>query len=81
MANGYRIKGLKPKPVFPIAVRVESSYASGGAADPDESTTGPLPKFIVDEVEFLTGGAVGSRGSYWAEIYAAGRATFGARGA
>jgi hypothetical protein len=70
LANGYRIKGLKPKPVFPIAVRVESSYASGGAADPDESTTGPLPKFIVDEVEFLTGGAVGSRGSYWAEIYA-----------
>jgi hypothetical protein len=70
LANGYRIKGLKPTPVFPVAVRVESAYASGGAADPDESASGPLPKFIVDEVEFLTGGAVGSRGSYWAEIYA-----------
>jgi hypothetical protein len=70
LAAGYRIKGLKPKPVFPVAVRVESTYASGGAADPDESASGPLPKVIVDEVEFLTGGAVGSRGSYWAEIYA-----------
>ncbi|HEX3466679.1 MAG TPA: hypothetical protein VHT05_01110 [Candidatus Elarobacter sp.] len=70
LAAGYRIPGLKPKPVFPVAVRVESSYASGGAADPDDATTGPLPKFIVNEVEFLTGGAMGTRGSYWAEIYA-----------
>ncbi len=70
LANGYRIKGLVPKPVFPVAVRVESTYASGGAADPDESPSGSLPKTIVDEVEFLTGGAVGARGSYWAEVYA-----------
>ena len=70
LADGYRIKGLKPKDVFPVAVRVESSYASAGAADPDETGHGPLPKTIVDEVELLTGGAVGARGSYWAEIYA-----------
>jgi hypothetical protein len=70
LANGYRIRGLPPKSAFPVAVRVEMNYASGGAADPDEAATGPLPKAIVNEVEFLTGGALGSRGSYWAEIYA-----------
>jgi len=70
LANGYRIPGVKPKPAFPVAVRVESTYASGGAADPDEAGHGPLPKAIVDEVELLTGGAIGTRGSYWAEAYA-----------
>ncbi len=70
MANGYRIRGLSPKPVFPVAVRVETSYASGGVADPDEAGSGPLPKAIVDEVELLTGGSLGKRGSYWAEVYA-----------
>lgn len=70
LANGYRIRGLAPKSAFPVAVRVEANYASGGAADPDESPTGPLPKAIVNEVELLTGGALGSRGTYWAEIYA-----------
>jgi hypothetical protein len=69
LANGYRISGLKPNPAFPIAVRVELAYASGGAADPDESKAGPLPRTIVDEVEFLSGGSLGSRGSYWVEPY------------
>ena len=69
LANGYRIPGIKPKPAFPVAVRVELGYASAGAADPDE-IKGPLPKTIVNEVEFLMGGAVGSRGSYWVEPYA-----------
>jgi hypothetical protein len=50
-------------------VRTDITYASGGAADPDE-VRGPLPKAIVDEVEFLTGGSLGARGSYWAEQYA-----------
>jgi hypothetical protein len=68
LANGYRIPGVKPKPAFPVAVRVESDYASAGAADPDD-VKGPLPKTIVNEIELLTGGAVGSRGSYWFEPY------------
>lgn len=69
LANGYRLPGVKPKPAFPVAVRVEVDYASAGAADPDE-IKGPLPKTIVNEVEFLMGGSVGSRGSYWLEPYA-----------
>jgi hypothetical protein len=68
LANGYRIKGLKPKPAFPVALRVELAYASAGTADP--SATAPLPKAIVDEVEFLMGGSLGPRSSYFAEVYA-----------
>jgi hypothetical protein len=69
LANGYRIPGIKPKAAFPVAVRVELDYASAGAADPDD-IKGPLPKTIVNEVEFLMGGSVGSHGSYWVEPYA-----------
>jgi hypothetical protein len=68
LANGYRIRGLKPKLVFPAAVRVEINYASAGAADPD-AIKGPLPKTIVNEVQLLIGGPVGARGSYWLEPY------------
>jgi hypothetical protein len=67
-ADGYRIPGIKPKPAFPISMRVEVDYASAGAADPDE-IKGPLPKTIVNEVEFLMGGSVGTRASYWLEPY------------
>jgi hypothetical protein len=67
LANGYRLPGLRPKPVFPIAVKVELAYSS--AAEEDEGG-GKLPKAIVDEVELLSGGAIGSRGSYFAEVYA-----------
>jgi hypothetical protein len=66
LANGYRIRGLTPKPAFPVALRVELAYASGGS---DDSGSGSLPKTIVDEVELLLGGAAGSRGTYWAEGY------------
>jgi len=69
LANGYRLPGIKPKPAFPVAMRVEVDYASAGAADPDD-VKGPLPKTIVNEVEFLMGGALGSRASYWVEPYA-----------
>jgi hypothetical protein len=69
LANGYRIPGVKPKDAFPIAVRVETNYASAGAADPDD-VKGPLPKTIVNEVEFLIGGSAGPRASYWVEPYA-----------
>ncbi len=70
LARGYRIRGLAPKPAFPVALRVETAYAGAGAADPDDAKGGPLPKTIVDEVELLAGGSVGPRGSYWAEVYA-----------
>ena len=71
LANGYRIPGLKPKAdVEPVAVRIQTQYASAGTGDPDQPGNAPLPKWIVDEVEFLTGGSVGTRGSYWAEQYA-----------
>jgi hypothetical protein len=68
LANGYRIPGVKAKGAFPLAVRVETNYASAGAADPDE-IKGPLPKTIVNEVELLMGGSIGDHGSYWVEPY------------
>lgn len=68
LANGYRLPGVKPKPAFPVALRFETNYAGTGAVDPDD-VKGPLPKTIVDEVELLMGGSVGSRGSYWVEAY------------
>jgi hypothetical protein len=64
--NGYRLPGVKPKPAFPIAVRVQLAYASGTGGEGEAK----LPKAVVDEVEILTGGAVGKRGSYFAELYA-----------
>jgi hypothetical protein len=69
LANGYQLPGLKAKGAFPVAVRIETNYASAGAADPDE-IKGPLPKTIVNEIEFLTGGNIGTHGSYWVEPYA-----------
>lgn len=68
LANGYRIPRIVPKAAFPVAVRVEADYASAGAADPDE-VRGGLPKTIVNEIELLSGGSVGERGSYWVEPY------------
>jgi hypothetical protein len=65
LANGYRIPGLKAKPAFPAAVRVQVGYSS--AAPPADA---PLPRVIVDELEFLIGGSAGMRGSYFAELYA-----------
>jgi hypothetical protein len=66
LANGYRIRGLKPKPAFPLAVRLQTGYSSAGSAEGEAA----LPKTVVDEVEVLLGGAAGSRGSYFAELYA-----------
>ena len=62
LASGYRIPGGRAKGVFPVAGRIEFGYASSGES-------GTLPKTIVDEVELLTGGAIGDRVSYWAEAY------------
>jgi hypothetical protein len=69
LANGYRIPGVKPGGAFPVAVRTDITYQDAGVADPDATTTGPLPNVIVNEVELLTGGSFGSRASYWFEQY------------
>jgi hypothetical protein len=60
-ANGYRLPGTAPRPVFPVAVKVNLQYGS--------ETSGGLPKAVVDEIEVLTGGSIGRRGSYFAEQY------------
>lgn len=64
-ANGYRIGALKPRPAFPIAVKLQAAYSS---APPDPAA--PLPKTILDEVELLAAGTLGTRGAYFIEIYA-----------
>jgi hypothetical protein len=64
-ANGYRIGTLKPRPVFPVAIKLQGEYSSA-PADP----AAPLPKFIVDEIELLSAGTIGARGAYFVEIYA-----------
>ena len=60
--NGFRL----PHPgrqAVPVAVKVNLMYSSD--ADP-----GGLPKAIVDEVEILTGGAIGAHLNYFLEQYA-----------
>ncbi len=62
LARGYRLPGQPPRATFPIAVKVNLQYAS--------DASGGLPKAVVDELELLSGGAIGKRGSYFAEQYA-----------
>lgn len=62
LRSGFRL----PQPArgaVPLAVKVNLAYTS----DPDPSG---LPKAIVDEVELLTGGAIGNRVNYFVEQYA-----------
>ena len=59
--RGYRLPGGARRGAFPAAVKVNLAYASDGA--------GSLPKAVVDEVEVLVGGPIGTRGSYFAEQY------------
>lgn len=62
--RGYWIPGAVPRAVTPpVAVKVNLAYSS------DADSTG-LPKAIVDEVELLTGGAIGRRFNYFLEQYA-----------
>jgi hypothetical protein len=68
LANGYRLPGAPARPAFPVAVKAELAYSSA-PGDADDGG-GRLPKAIVDEVELLTGGGLGKRGSYFAEVYA-----------
>lgn len=64
LADGYRLPGRSASSahVAPVAVKVNLAYTS----PPDP--TG-LPKATVDEVEVLTGGAVGRSTSYFIEQY------------
>jgi hypothetical protein len=61
-ASGYRLPGSAPGGTFPVAIKVNLQYGS--------ERSGGLPKAVVDEVEVLTGGSFGKRGSYFAEQYA-----------
>ena len=70
LAHGYRIPGLQPKGAAPVAIKTQLGYTSGTTGgDADSTHTGPLPKLVVNEVEALMGGSLGSRTSYWAETY------------
>ena len=70
LARGYRIPGLSPKNTTPFALKVKLGYTSAtSGGDADATTTGPLPKATVAEVELLVGGSVGKRTSYFAETY------------
>ena len=67
-AAGYRIPGVTPGPVFPLAMKLNLVAANRNqGSGPDGQG---LPKAIVDEVELLTAGTAGSRGSYFIEQYA-----------
>ncbi|HEV3085940.1 MAG TPA: hypothetical protein VGX96_01850 [Candidatus Elarobacter sp.] len=60
-ARGYALPGLPQRGAFPVAIKVNLQYGS----DPQPG----LPKAVVDEVELLSGGTLGKRGSYFAEQY------------
>lgn len=62
LAAGYRLPGLRPKAAFPVSTKLNFIYTS-------EPSGTQLPKAVVDEIEILTGGSIGSRLSYFAEQY------------
>lgn len=62
MERGFRLP-VAGREALPIAVKVNLAYSS----DPGE---GGLPKAVVDEVELLTGGAIGKHLNYFLEQYA-----------
>jgi hypothetical protein len=59
--NGFRLPSAA-RNALPVAVKVNLAYSS--------DAEGGLPKAVVDEVELLTGGALGSRFNYFIEQYA-----------
>ena len=64
MNNGYKLPGgVRSGAYIPISTKLNLAYTS----EPDP--TG-LPQAIVDEVELLTGGTLGSRANYFVEQYA-----------
>src|SRR5579862_73506 len=67
LVNGYRMPGIAPGPAVPLAVKVNlvdsSAYQGEGPGGAG------LPKAIVDEIELLSAGPIGSRASYFLEQY------------
>lgn len=59
--SGYRLAGARHD-ILPVAVKVQLAYSSDAEAG--------LPKSVVDEVELLTGGAIGPKFNYFLEQYA-----------
>ncbi|GAC1427579.1 MAG: hypothetical protein NVSMB5_22360 [Candidatus Velthaea sp.] len=63
MENGYRLPGgQRHGNVVPLSTKINLAYTS----EPD--STG-LPRAVVDEIELLTGGTIGSRANYFVESY------------
>ncbi|MFN2459575.1 MAG: hypothetical protein ABR591_02610 [Candidatus Velthaea sp.] len=62
LATGYRLEKVQPGPAFPVSLKINLAYTS----EPDPG----LPRAAVDEIEFLTGGRIGSRVNYFLEHYA-----------
>lgn len=66
-ANGYRIIGVAPGPAEPLSIRFNFVASSERQGDGPDGTG--LPKAIVDEVELLTAGTIGSRANFFVEQY------------
>lgn len=61
--NGFRLPGIRQNSPLPVAVKVNLAYTS-------EADSSGLPKAVVDEIELLTGGAIGNHVNYFLEQYA-----------
>lgn len=61
--NGFRLPDMRQNDAMPVAVKVNLAYTS-------DSDPSGLPRAIVDEVEILTGGALGNHVNYFLEQYA-----------
>jgi hypothetical protein len=68
LKHGFRLP--QAGGAFPIAVKTELNYSSGGSGDEDEpGGSAQLPKLIVNEVELISAGSLGRNTSYYAEQY------------
>ncbi len=71
LRHGFRLPGAPARGVFPISVKTELNYSSGGSGDADEAGgSPPLPKFVVNEIELLSAGSLGNNTSFYLEQYA-----------
>jgi len=65
--NGYRILGVNRGPAAPVSIRFNLAASSERQGDGPDGAG--LPKAIVDEVELLTAGTIGSRANFFVEQY------------
>ncbi len=61
-AHGFALAEARPRPAFPVAVKLNSAYTS-------ESDPSGLPKATLDEVELFVAGRLGTRSNYFIEQY------------